>query len=114
MEKVTQEELEQLKKQYPSGIYEGGMSFTDDPDTFRQVECIYRKPTTADVEAHTKAAQRSPIVVNINLVQSLIVYTQAVQVIEQIRDYPAVCGRFVEEGVFSSFGSNVAVKSRKL
>jgi hypothetical protein len=111
---IKQEELEQLKKQYPCGIYEGSAGFTDDGGTCRSVEFLYRKPTTADVEAHAKSSQRSPIVANVNLLQSLIVYPQAAQVIEQIRDCPVACGRFVEDAVFPFFGANVTVKSKRL
>lgn len=112
--KLAEEELEQLKERYPGGIYEGSIGFTDDTETVRQVEFIYRKPKTGDVEAHTKAAQRSPLVANVNLLQSLIVYPPAVQVIEQVREYPVACGRFVEEAVFPFFGASVTVNRRKL
>jgi hypothetical protein len=111
---IKPEELEQLKKRYSGGVYEGTINFTDDQETYMQVEFIYRKPTTADVEAHAKAAPRSPLVANINMLQSLIVYPKAAQVIEQIREYPVACGRFVEEAIFPFFGASVAVKSRKL
>jgi hypothetical protein len=111
---IKQEELEQLKKRYPSGIYEGSVGFSDDLETYREVAFLYRKPATADVEAHAKSSQRSPIVANINLLQSLIVYPAAQSVIEQIRDYPVACGRFVEDAVFPFFGSNVTVRSKRL
>ena len=110
---VKQEELEQLKKRYPSGVYEGSISFADDSDVYQEVAFLYRKPSTADVEAHSKSAQRSPIVANLNLLQSLIVYP-ASGVIDRIREYPIAVGKFVEEAVFPFFGANVVVKSKRL
>jgi hypothetical protein len=113
-EKVDQEKIDQLKARYPEGIYEGELSFSDDEEKSHRVEFFYRKPNTADVEAHAKAAQKNPIVVNLNLIQSLIVYPDAGQIIGEIREYPAVTGRFVDEAVLPFFGANVSIKTRKL
>ena len=79
-----------------------------------EVEFIYRKPTTADVEAHTTSSQRNPIMANLNLIQSLIVYPEPGPVIEAIREYPAAYGRFVDEAVSPFFGANVTVRTKKL
>jgi hypothetical protein len=114
MTKVEKEQLDQLKQQHPSGIYEGTISFNDDKDKLHTVEFIYRKPVTADIEAHAKTGQRNPIIANLNLVQSLIVYPEPGSVIEEIREYPAAYGRFVDEAVSPFFGANVSVRSRKL
>lgn len=111
---IREEALEQLKARYPGGMYEGSITFTDDAEAYREAAFLYRKPTTADIEAHAKAGQRSPVVANRNLLQSLIVYPQAAQALEQIREYPVAVGKFVEEAVFPFFGANVTVRSKRL
>ena len=113
-ENADQEKIDQLKTRYPEGIYEGEISFNDDENKFHIVEFIYRKPTTADIESHAKAAQKNPIVANLNLIQSLIVFPEPGPIIESMREYPAAYGRFVEEALVPFFGANVTVKSKKL
>jgi hypothetical protein len=113
-EKADQEKIDQLKTRYPEGIYEGEISFNDDEEKLHKVEFIYRKPTTADIESHAKAGQKNPIVANLNLIQSLIVHPEPVQVISEIREYPAATGRFVDEAVSPFFGANVSIKTKKL
>jgi hypothetical protein len=114
MEEEKENKIEELKKKYPSGIYEGEISFSDAEDEIHRVEFIYRKPATADIEAHVKSGQKNPIVANLNLIQSLIVYPEPGPIIEAIREYPMVTGRFVDEAINPFFGSNVAVRNRKL
>jgi hypothetical protein len=111
---MNKEKIEELKKAHPEGIYEGELSFNDDTGKLHSVEFIYRKPTTVDVESRSKAGQRNPIVANLNLIQSLIVHPEPGPIIEEIREYPAAYGRFVDEAVSPFFGANVSVKSRKL
>jgi hypothetical protein len=113
-EKIDQETIDQLKAKYPEGIYEGEISFNDDENKFHRVEFIYRKPNTADVEAHTKSAQKNPIVANINLIQSLIVHPEPGPVIAEIREYPSAYARFVDEAITPFFGANVTIKTKKL
>jgi len=114
MDKVTKEKIEELKGAHPEGIYEGEITFTDSENKLHTVEFIYRKPTTADLEAHGKVSQKNPIVANLNLIQSLIVDPEPGPVIETIREYPAAYGRFVEEAIVPFFGANVSVKTKKL
>jgi len=114
MKKFDQDEIGRLKTRYPEGIYEGEISFTDDEEKFHKVEFIHRKPTTADIEAHAKAAQKNPIVANLNLIQSLIVHPEPGPVISEIREYPAATGRFVDEAISPFFGANVSIKTKKL
>jgi len=114
MNKATKEKIDELKAKYPEGIYQGEISFNDPDDVMHTVEFIYRKPTTADVEAHVKAGQKNPIVANLNLVQSLIIDPEPGPVINSIREYPGAYGRFVEEAVNPFFGANVAIKTKKL
>jgi hypothetical protein len=114
MTKIEKEQLEQLKARYSGGIYEGAISFTDEEDEPHEVTFIYRKPVTADIEAHAKTVQRNPIVANLNLLQSLIVHPEPLPVIQEIREYPAAYGRFVDEVVSPFFGGSVSVRSRKL
>jgi hypothetical protein len=111
---MEKEQLDQLKAKYPGGLYEGSISFYDENEAAHTVEFIYRKPTTADIEAHTKVLQRNPLVANINLIQSLIVHPESAAIITQIREYPAAVGHFVDEGVFPFFGGNVTIKRRKI
>jgi hypothetical protein len=110
---IEKAQIEELKKKH-GVIYEGAISFNDEDDRFHEVEFIYRKPTTADIEAHAKAAARNPITANLNLIQSLIVHPEPGPVIEKIREYPAAYGRFVDEAVSPFFGANATVRSRKL
>jgi hypothetical protein len=112
--KIDKAKIDELKLSYAAGIFEGAISFNDDEDKFHEVEFIYRKPVTTDIEAHTKASQRNPIMANLNLIQSIIVYPEPSPIIEQVREYPAAYGRFVEEAIVPFFGANVAVRSRKL
>jgi hypothetical protein len=111
--KIEKQKLDELKARCGS-VYEGEISFNDDEDNFHNVEFIWRKPTTADIEAHSKASQRNPIVANLNLIQSLIVHPEPAQIVEAIREYPAATGRFVDEAVSPFFGANVTVRHRKL
>jgi hypothetical protein len=111
--KIEKEKLEELKKNH-TAIYEGAITFNDDEDKFHEAEFVYRKPTTADIEAHSKASQRNPIVANLNLIQSLIIYPEPGPVIDVIREYPAAYGRFVDEAISPFFGANVSVRNKKL
>jgi hypothetical protein len=110
---IEKAKIDELKQKH-GAIYEGAISFNDDEGTLHEVEFIWRKPTTADVEAHTKSGQRNPIIANLNLVQALIVYPEPGPVIEGIRAYPTACGRFVDEAVSPFFGANATVRTRKL
>jgi hypothetical protein len=112
--KVEKEKLEQLKAAHPDGLFEGGIDFNDADGILHGVEFIYRKPITADIEAHSKTAQRNPIVANLNIVASIIVYPEPGPIIDRIREYPAAYGRFVDEAISPFFGANVTVKSKKL
>jgi hypothetical protein len=111
---MNKEKIEELKKKYPEGIHSGEISFNDDEDKLHIVEFIYRKPTTADIESHSKTAQKNPIVANLNLLQSLIVHPEPGPLIAEIREYPAAYSRFVDEALIPFFGANVTVKSKKL
>ena len=112
--KIDKEKLEELQAARPSGLFEGAISFTDDENRMHEVEFIYRKPTTTDMESYTKACRRNPLLANQNLLQSLIVYPEPGTVIDQIREYPSAVGRFVDEGISPFFGANATVRSRKL
>lgn len=114
MNKAEKEQLDGLKQKYPSGIYEGAITFNDAEDKLHTVEFIYRKPSTADIESHAKTGQRNPIMANLNLIQSLIVFPEPGPIIEEMREYPAAYGRFVDEAISPFFGANVSVKSKKL
>ena len=111
---IEKERIDQLKKNHPSGLYEGAITFNDENGELHQVDFLYRKPTTADIESHSKAAQRNPLVANLNILQSLIVHPEPGPVIESVREYPGAYGRFVDEAISPFFGANVTVKSRKL
>ena len=106
--------IEELKKNYPEGIYKGEVNFTDEEAKPHKVEFVYRKPTMADVESHTKAAQKNPIVASLNLIQSLIVFPEAGSVMGEFHKYPAAAGRFVDEAVSPFFGANVVTQTEKL
>jgi hypothetical protein len=112
--KISKEELEQIKKQNPGDLYEGEVAFNDENDALHTVGFIYRKPTGADLEAHTRTAQRNPIIANINLIQSLIVHPDSAGVIAQIQAYPASAGHFVDEAISPFYGANVTVKTKKV
>jgi hypothetical protein len=115
MKKAIENELiEKLKKEHPAGIFEGLISFNDDADKLHEVEFIYRKPTTADIEGHAKTSQRNPIVANLNLIQGLIVHPEPGPVIEEIREFPGAYSRFVDEALTPFFGANVNIRSRRL
>jgi len=111
---MNKEKIEELKKAYPNGIYEGEISFTDSENSLHTVEFVYRMPTMADLEFHAKTSQKNPIVANLNLLQSLIIDPEPGTVITAIKEFPAAYGRFVDEAISPFFGGNVAVKSRKL
>jgi hypothetical protein len=111
--KIEKAQIDDLKQKH-GAVYEGAITFNDEEDKLHEVEFIYRKPRTADIEAHAKAAQRNPITANLNLIQSLIVCPEPVTVIEEMREYPAACGRFVDEAVSPFFGVNAAVRNRRL
>jgi hypothetical protein len=106
--------LDELKAAYPSGLYEGTIGFTDSKNTPHEVEFIYRKPTTADMENYTRSCQKNPIMANLNLVQSLVVFPEAVKVIVQLQDYSIAVGRFVDDAISPFFGANATVRSREL
>jgi len=111
---VEKTKIDELKKQFTDGIFEGAINFNDEEDKLHTTEFIYRKPSTADIESHAKAAAKNPIIANLNLIQSLIVFPEAGPVIESIRNYPAAYAKFVDEAVVPFFGANVTVKSKKL
>jgi hypothetical protein len=112
--KIDKAKLDELKAARPGGLLEGAISFNDAEDALHEVEFIFRKPTTADMENYVKSSQKNPLVANLNLVQSLIVHPEAGSVIEQIREYPNAVGRFIDEAVSPFFGANATVRSRKL
>ena len=111
---MNEQKIEELKKKYPGGIYEGEISFNDAEDKLHTVEFVYRVPTMADLEFHAKTSQKNPIIANLNLIQSLIVHPEPGPVIEKIKEFPAAYGRFVDEAISPFFGANVTVKNRKL
>jgi len=111
---IDKAKLEELKNRYPEGIFEGEISFTDSEDAQHTVEFVFRKPTTADVESHAKAAQKTPITANMNTLQSLIVHPEPGAVIAEVREYPAAVTKFMDEAVIPFFGANVSVRKRKL
>lgn len=108
------EKLDELKAANPNGIFEGEIVFADEEGKTHNVCFIYRKPSTADLESYGKSAKKNPIVANLNMIQSLIVYPESGPVIDEIREYPTAYGSFVEEALVPFFGSKVTVKSRKL
>jgi hypothetical protein len=112
--KIDKAKIDELKAARPGGLLEGTINFNDDEDTFHEVEFIFRKPTTADMESYVKSSQKNPLVANLNLVQSLIVYPEAGTVIEQIREYPNAVGRFIDDALSPFFGANATARSRKL
>ncbi|MDR1128205.1 MAG: hypothetical protein LBL20_02745 [Treponema sp.] len=114
MLRINKEELEQIKKNNPGDLYEGEIVFNDEENKLHTVGFIYRKPTTADLEAHSRTVQRNPVVANINLIQSLIVHPDSGGVIAQIQEYPASAGHFVDEAISPFYGANVTVKTKKL
>jgi hypothetical protein len=114
MNKATNEKIDELKAKHPEAIYQGEISFNDSEDKLHTVEFIYRRPNTADIEFHAKASQKNPIVANLNLIQSMIVHPEPKPIIDEMREYPAAYGRFIDEAISPFFGANVAVKSRKL
>ncbi len=59
--KVDKAKIDELKAAHSSGIYEGTITFNDDEDNFHEVEFIYRKPSTADMESYTKASMKNPV-----------------------------------------------------
>ena len=111
---MSKEQIEELKNKYPDGIYDGKISFNDAEGKLRTVEFIFRKPTIADVESHTKAAQKNPIIASINLVQSLIVHPEPAPIMAVIQEFPAAAGKFVDEQVSPFFGNNVITVAKKL
>jgi len=112
--KIDKSKIEELKNRYPGGIFVGEINFNDEEGKPHEAEFVYRKPTTADLEAHTKSGSKNPMVANLNLVQSLIVHPEPGPIIEAIREYPAVYGRFVDEALVPFFGANIMVVSKKL
>jgi hypothetical protein len=112
--KVDKEKIESIKAARPGGIFEGAISFSDAKDTLHEVEFIYRKPNADDMESYTKSCQKNPVLANLNLVQSLIVYPEPGQVIDQLREYSLAVGRFIDEAISPFFGANIVVRKREL
>jgi hypothetical protein len=112
--KLEKQQLDELKSKNIGGLYEGSINFYDESDTAYTVEFIYRKPTVGDIEAHAKASQRSPVMANLNLIQSVVAHPEPLEIIKQIRDYPAAAGRFVDEAIIPFFGGNVTIKRQKI
>jgi hypothetical protein len=111
--KIEKAKIDELKQAH-SEIFEGAISFNDSDGTLHSVEFVFRKPTIADMEAYSKAAQKNPITANLNLVQSLIVHPEPGPVIAQIGAYPAAYGKFVDDVISPFFGANVAARGKKL
>ena len=111
---LTKEKIKELKEAHPEGIFEGAISFDDAEGKSHNVEFVYRKPTIADGESYAKATQKSVPVANLNYIQSLVIFPEPVTVIDQLRDYPAAYGNFVNEALNPFFGANYSAKSRKL
>ena len=108
------DKIEALKKKYPNDIFEGEISFFDENEEQQTVTFIFKKPVTADLEAHQQSAQRNPMVANLNIIQSLIVDPEPTIVIDKIRKYPIAYGNFVEEVISPFFGGKPTAKKRKL
>ncbi|MBN2536378.1 MAG: hypothetical protein JXB88_26075 [Spirochaetales bacterium] len=106
--------LDKIKEQNPEGIFEGEISFIDEKEKQHTVTFIFRKPVTADIEVHQKTAQRNPIVANLNMLQSLIIYPEPGPIIDEIREYPAAYGKFIDEVIAPFFGAETRVKKRNL
>ena len=111
---LSEAKIEELKRTYPEGIFESEIRFDCENEIQHTVEFVYRKPTTADLEAHGAQATKNPIVANLNLLASLIIYPDPGPIIEKIREYPVAYGRFVDECIVPFYGANVQTKRKKL
>ena len=110
---LNETKIEELKRMHPEGIFASEIRF-DSEDGQYTIEFVHRKPTTADLEAHGAQGTKNPIVANLNLLASLIIYPESGPIIEKIRGYPAAYGRFVEECIVPFYGANVQTKRKKL
>lgn len=111
---MDKEKIEQLKNKYPEGIYEGKISFSDVEGKFHEVDFIYRVPVMSDMESFSKSAQKSVMVANLNLLQSLIVHPDPASIVNSIQDFPLAYAKFVEDAVIPFFGANPTFRGRKL
>ena len=111
---MNKEKIEELKKKNPSGIFEGVVTFNDEGNRRHEVKFVFRKPTTADIESFLKGSQKNPLVANLNMVQSLVVDPEPVQVIEKLKDYPVATNKFMEEVIIPFFGAETTTQMKIL
>jgi hypothetical protein len=95
---VTKEKLAELKAAHGT-VYEGSITYKDRNDELQKVEFIFREPTNADAEITIQGAAKNPLATNQNLLASLIVHPEPMEVVQKVRDYPLAIGNFVEKVV---------------
>lgn len=112
---VTKEKLAELKAAHGT-VYEGSITYKDRNDELQKVEFIFREPTNADAEVMMQGAGRDPMAANQNLLASLIVHPEPIEVMNELKDYPLAVGKFNDQNVVPFFGggNSTSVTKRKL
>ena len=110
---ISKEQVAELKKRY-GDVYQQSLDFQDGDGNPLSVEFVYRKPRVSDIEAYQKAAPKSGMVANQNLMQTVIVHPEPASVMAQVVDFPNAIGRFVEDSLVPFFGANVVARSTRL
>lgn len=112
---LAKEKLAELKEKY-GVVYEGAITYKDRNGDLQKREFIFREPTNADAEVMMQGAARDPLAANQNLLASLIVHPEAMEVMQELKDYPLAIGRFNDAEVVPFFGggNSTSVTKRKL
>ncbi|MGD1819373.1 MAG: hypothetical protein ACPKOI_05780 [Pleomorphochaeta sp.] len=95
-------------------LFIGKINFNDQSKKAHEVEFIYRKPTVADMEFFNSQASKNAMAAQNNLINNLIVYPDKKEVIEKIKDYPAVVAEFVESQISPFFGAQIVSESLQI
>ena len=95
-------------------LFVGKINFNDQSKNAHEVEFIYRKPTVADMEFFNSQAGKNAMAAQNNLVSNLIVYPDKKEIIDKLKDYPAVVADFVEGQISPFFGTQIVSESLQI
>ena len=112
---VEKDKLAELKAAHGT-VYEGTITYKKRDDEIATVRFVFREPTNADAEVMMQGVGRDPLAANQNLLASLIVDPDPVEVLNELKDYPLAIGTFNDKNVVPFFGggNSTSVSKRKL
>ena len=107
MEKLTKEQIEQLKTQH-GNIYEASIVYRNPEGKKKEIQFIHREPSFAEYEMLQKeVAGSGPLIAMQNLVASVIVHPKAAAISSMFSECPIALDRWFTKAILPFFGGDV-------